>query len=713
MNSIVGARGYRFVTARQWIHGGFGPSALVVLLAGALLFAQSSVHAADQAAPALQAISFGSLPGDRVQLVLTGSAPLGVPGGFSTDSPARIALDFPGVSNALAQKTQAIGVGVARSVTAVEAAGRTRVVINLVTPVGYEVTSDGNRTLVTLGGGANVAVTKASAAAPPARPQPRSIDEIDFRRGDQGAGRILVTLSDPSTPVDIQEEGGRIVISFMDTELPERLARRLDVTDFATPVQTIETVARGNDVRMTIAAGGEYDHLAYQANELFAVELRPLTKEEKDAAQRREKKYTGERLSLNFQDIEVRAVLQLLADFTDLNMVTSDTVTGNITLRLKNVPWDQALDIILKTKGLSMRQTDNVILVAPTAEIAAREQLELESQNKIEELAPLFAEYIEVNYAKAADLAVLLKSKDNQLLSERGNVTVDVRTNTLLVQDTAAKLEDIRRLIAKLDVAVRQVLIESRIVFADDKFTKSLGVKFGLSGFEDTNNGDLYYGGGQTGDYDASGLAGPFVHQDGKENLIVNLPAASAAGSFNFFLGRVADHLLRLELSAMQSEGNGEIIASPRLVTSDQTTATIESGVQVPYQEATSSGATSTSFQDATLKLDVTPHITPNDRVLLDLEVNQDSVGGVPQGATVPSINTRSLKTSVLVDNGETVVLGGVYNQDKNVETTKVPLFGDLPYVGFLFRNKAERNNRDELLIFVTPKILKDTLAAQ
>ncbi len=708
MNSIIGARGQQSITSCLWRRG-LRLFAVTSLLAGALALTAPAAVAAD--GPTLQDISFGALPGDRVQLVLTGSAPLGEPGSFSTDSPARIALDFPGVSSGLAQKTQTIGVGMARSVTTVEAAGRTRVVINLVAPVGYEITSQGNQTLVTLGGAGPAMVSSAPAApAAAAKVASRRIDAIDFRRGDESAGRILVTLSDPSTSVDVQEEGGRIVISFLDTTLPDRLERRLDVTDFATPVKTVETVARGGDVRMTVIPEGEYEHLAYQANELFALELRPLTKEEKDAIRKREKKFTGERLSLNFQDIEVRAVLQLLADFTDLNMVTSDTVSGNITLRLKNVPWDQALDIILKTKGLSMRQTDNVILVAPTAEIVAREQLELESQNKIEELAPLYAEYIEVNYAKASDLAALLKSPDNQLLSERGNVTVDERTNTLLVQDTAAKLEDIRRLIAKLDIPVRQVLIESRIVFANDNFTKNLGVKFGFSGALDTDNTDFFvFGGGQEGDFNLPGNIVEVPAGSGNESLIVDLPAAGAAGSFNFFLGRIADHLLRLELSALQQEGNGEIIASPRLVTSDQTTATIEAGEQIPYQEASSSGATSTSFQDATLKLDVTPHITPNDKVMLELEVNQDSAGEVPQGATAPSINTRSINTSVLVDNGETVVLGGIYNHSRNETETKVPLFGDLPYVGFLFRNSSQTNNRNELLIFVTPKILKDT----
>jgi type IV pilus assembly protein PilQ len=428
--------------------------------------------------------------------------------------------------------------------------------------------------------------------------------------------------------------------------------------------------------------------------------------------------YEGERLSLNFQDIEVRAVLQLLADFTGLNMVVSDTVAGRITLRLQNVPWDQAMDIILKTKGLSMRRNDNVVLVAPTEEIAAREKLELESQQQIEELAPLRSELVQVNYAKAADLAALLKSAENKLISERGSVSIDERTNTLLVQDTAAKLSEIRALVGELDIPVRQVLIESRIVIANNDFAKDLGVRFGFSGTAVSNGNVGVFGGGLAGNQDNTGVSGPFVTSDGaltgsNENLLVNLPqtlAAGSGGAANFILGKAGEYLLRLELSAMQQEGKGEIISSPRVITSDQNEATIKQGVQIPYQEATSSGATSVSFKDAVLELTVTPSITPDDRVIMDLLVKKDNPDFTRAVLGVPPVDTRELTTSVLVDNGETVVLGGVFERTVAENAQKVPFFGDLPGVGFAFRQKQTQDENSELLIFITPKILKDTL---
>jgi type IV pilus assembly protein PilQ len=425
--------------------------------------------------------------------------------------------------------------------------------------------------------------------------------------------------------------------------------------------------------------------------------------------------YEGDRLSLNFQDIEVRAVLQLLADFTGLNMVVSDTVSGRITLRLKNVPWDQAMDIILKTKGLSMRRNDNVILVAPTEEIAAREKLELESQQQIEELAPLRSELIEINYAKAGTLAALLKSEDNKLLSERGSVSIDERTNTLLVQDTAAKLSEIRALISALDVPIRQVLIESRIVIANNDFARDIGVKLGVSGSGTQGTRTGVVGGGLAGDLDATALAGPFISNAGgdNENLLVNLPqtlAQGSGGAFNMLLGKAGSYLLRLELSAMQQEGKGEIISSPRVITSDQNTAVIKQGVEIPYQEATSSGATSVSFKEAVLKLEVTPHITPDDRVIMDLKVNKDNPDFTRAVLGVPPVDTRELETSVLVENGETVVLGGVFERTKAKNRASVPFFGDLPGIGWAFQQNQTQDENSELLIFVTPRILKDTL---
>jgi type IV pilus assembly protein PilQ len=542
---------------------------------------------------------------------------------------------------------------------------------------------------------------------------------IDFKRGTEGEGRVEITLSDPNAVVDMRQQGDNVIVDFLDTKLPDALARTLDVIDFATPVNQVETRAKGNKVHMVISAHGDYEYLAYQANNLYTVEFRPLTRQEKEARARAEHVYTGERLSLNFQDIEVRAVLQLLADFTGLNMVVSDTVSGRITLRLRNVPWDQALDIILKTKGLSMRRTDNVILVAPTEEIAAREKLELESQQQIQELAPLRSELIQVNYAKAADLAELLKSEENKLLSERGNVTIDERTNTLLVQDTAAKLDEIRNLINKLDIPVRQVLIESRIVVANDDFARSLGVKLGLSGItapsDNLGHNNVVVGGGVTGDLDASGIGyqGVEIPAGKNQGLLVNLPQTLAGdgGAVNFLVGKLGSHLLRLELSAMQQEGRGEIVSSPRVITADQNHATIKQGVEIPYREASSSGAATVSFKEAVLSLDVTPHITPDDRIIMELKVNKDSPDFSRSVNGVPPVDTRALETSVLVDNGETVVLGGVFERDKSHNVTRVPFFGELPGVGVLFRNTTVQDKNNELLIFITPKILKDTLS--
>ncbi len=689
---------------------------------------------------ALKAIDFSALPGDRVQLTLSMSDAVTEPSGFVTDNPARISLDFASVKSELGYKTKLIGVGPVHSVTALEAGSRTRLVINLTTPIGYETEVNGDKVLVTLdlsGQAKKPSVASkpqpvvtadrqpasaqgatAPATASTVAPLATDIRNIDFRRGKDGQGRVLVTLGDPTLPVDVREEAGHIVVEFFEASIDSSLLQSLDVMDFATPITKIETRTRGNNVLIDVTPTGEYDYLAYQANETFAVEVRSLTKEEKEDLQRERLIYTGDRLSLNFQDIEVRSVLQLLADFTELNLVTSDTVDGRITLRLKNVPWDQALDIILKSKGLSKRQVDNVIMVAPTEEIAAREQLELESQQKIEELAPLRSDFIQVNYAKAEDLASLLKSEENRLLSERGNVTIDSRTNTLLVQDTTAKLTEIRRLLQRLDIPVRQVLIESRIVIANNDFAKDLGVRFGS-----TYNGNTYSGGLIEDKFEIAGgmpghISGTTAFVDGIENpadsgneaLMVNLPVGSPSGAINFLIGKLGHHLLQLELSAMQTEGRGEVISSPRVITSDQTQATIKQGVEIPYQEASSSGATTVSFKEAVLKLDVTPQITPDDRVRMDLVINKDSPDFSRSVLGVPPLDTRRIETTVLVDNGETVVLGGVFERTKTKDTEKIPFFGDLPYAGVLFRRTENRDQNSELLIFVTPKILKETL---
>ena len=664
-----------------------------------------------QAAVTLDDVSFSSLPGDRVQVRMKFSEPLqDEPVNFSIDNPARIAIDLPGVSLNLDDKSQTIGLGMAHSMVAVEASGRTRVVVNLVHPVSYDISLQGNLVILTLASGvASVMQADARSAATGFEAADKSvaqIDKIDFRRGESGEGRIIITLSDPSIGISLSQESGQIIVDFISTSLPAELDRRLDVIDFATPVKEINTSARGGGVRMLISTvTDQYDHLAYQSGNVFTVEVRPLSKEEKEAMEKAKFGFTGERLSLNFQNIEVRAVLQLIADFTGLNLVATDTVTGSVTLRLKNVPWDQALDIILRSRGLGMRKTGNVMLVAPQAEIAAREKLELESMRQVEELAPLHTEFMQINYAKASDLASLVQSEANSLLSGRGNISIDERTNTLIVQDVATSLEAIRVLIVKLDIPIRQVMIESRIVNADESFTRDLGIRFGYSKrTRDTiapptvNESSVVFGSNAS-----------LFNEPTDDNFLINLPVAGATTNLGLAIGKIGSYLLQLELSALLAEGRGEDIANPKIITVNQKEALIEAGVEIPFQEASSSGATTVAFKKAVLSLRVTPQITPDDRILLDLNVTQNTRGS-PDVLGIPPINTRVVSTQVMVDDGETVVLGGVYNQTDRTSLDRVPFFGDLPYIGFLFKKNRVERNRTELLIFVTPKILKEEL---
>ncbi len=696
---------------------------LVALGALLMLACLQTAHAAAPQLNALKEITFAGLPGHRVQVTFVLSRPAPNPASFTIDNPARIAFDLPATKSELAKRSQAIGIGPARSVTAVEVKGRTRVVLNLFEMVPYETRVEGNRIIVVLGTqGQRPETGTTSAAAAASSPAAASIEpavtDVDFRRGDQGEGRVVVTLSDPSIPVDMRQEAGKIVVEFKGATLPEQLERRLDVTDFATPVKLIDTERKRNGVRMEITPIGEYEYLAYQSDNQFTVEVRETTKEEKEQALKEKFGYTGERLSLNFQDIEVRSVLQLLADFTGQNIVVSDSVTGNLSLRMQNVPWDQALDIVLKTKGLAKRENGNVILVAPSEEIAAREKLELESKKQIEELAPLYSDLIQVNYAKATDLAELLSNEDSSQMSERGKVTVDERTNTLLVQDTADKLEQIRRLVSRLDIPVRQVLIESRIVLANNDFARELGVKFGLShnSVAPDNETGFILGGKLDGDVSYNDTITAYQVPGGtsttrNEGLLVNLPVANPSGAIGIALGKLGSNLLALELSAMQLEDRGEVISSPRVITSNQQEAVIQQGVEIPYQQATSSGATSVTFKEAVLELKVTPQITPDDRIIMDLRVSKDSVGQIFAG--VPSVDTRSVETRVLVDNGETLVLGGIYEQERGKESERVPFFGELPGVGWLFRTERNLNEKSEMLIFVTPKIIKQGMSLQ
>ncbi len=658
----------------------------------------------------LQDVSFATLPGDRVQIKLSLREPAEEPASFTIDNPARIAFDFTDTTIDLPRKSQDIGIGVARSINAIEAGGRTRVVINLAKLVGYTTTVSGNDVIITLNddtAGKYASAEKPAATAVPDSGAAVNILSLDFRRGTKGEGRVELTLADPNTAIDMNKRGKQVIVTLKNSSLSEDLERRLDVIDFATPVQTVDAFNHGNDVRLIITALTDFDHIAYQADEKLTIDLKPIVKKVETEKQRAKFGYTGERLSLNFQNIEVRAVLQLIADFTGINMVTSDTVSGNLTLRLKNVPWDQALDIVLKTKGLAKRVSGNVMLIAPTEEIAAREKLELEASKQIVELAPLINETIQVNYAKASEIAALIQSKEKSFMSARGSVTIDQRTNKLLVLDTAENVDLIIALVEELDIPIRQVLIESRIVLATNQFTRELGVKFGVSSETTSGSRDVTTSGSLSA-ADSFNQFGVTPQLD--ERLNVNLPAvSSAAGSIGLAIAKLPfGTLLDLELSAAQAEGKSETVSSPKVITADQQEALIESGQEIPYQEASSSGATSVSFKKAVLSLKVTPQITPDDRIVMDLAVNKDSpdFGNLVQG--VPPINTNNVETQVLVDNGETVVLGGVYEQTKTKNINRVPFFGDLPLVGVLFRNKTETNDKQELLIFVTPKLLKE-----
>jgi type IV pilus assembly protein PilQ len=678
----------------------------------------------------LQGIEYSAQSGDRVAIYLRLSGDAPEPMSFAIDEPARISLDLPGTSLGTETRRTVVKEGPLDTVMLAEAQGRTRVVLNLDYMVPYTTRVDGNTIVVSLGGeAAGEAPAPAFAAKPstqPASTGPRSVNEVDFRRSADGAGRVIVNLTDPSTVVDLQRQGNNVIVDFRDTELPPELRRRLDVLDFATPVTTVDAIRAGEGTRLIIAATGDFEHYAYQADAQFTIEVREV--EEQKAEERgvydEQKEYSGQRLTLNFQDIETRAVLQLLAEVSGLNMVVSDTVTGNLTLRLRNVPWDQALDIVLATRGLDMRQVDNVILVAPAPEIAAREKADLEARQEIQELAPLVSDFLQVNYAKAADLAAILESGGSggnpSLLSERGSVTIDERTNTLLVYDTADRLSDIRRLVQTLDIPVKQVLIESRIVVVNDDFSRDLGVQMGLTYVNDRNDGLISVTGSGTGsdtivqsgidNLNNTGQISPVEVPGIQDRYNVNLPIDNPAGRVALAI-LDSDYLIDLELQAAQSEGRGEIVSTPRVITANQKEAIIEQGVEIPYQESASSGATTTQFKKAVLSLRVTPQITPDERVIMDLQVNQDNVGEFVPSATgglVPSIDTRQVVTQVLVNDGETVVLGGIFETERRETENKVPVLGDLPAVGRLFKSTNDVSNKTELLIFVTPKILRE-----
>ena len=687
------------------------------------IFLSPSILAAN-----LQALDVAALPGDRVELKLTFDEPILAPRGYTIEQPARIALDLPGVSNKLGAKNRELGVGNARSVTVVEAKDRTRLIVNLTTLAPYSTRAEGNNLYVVVGEGASpvgasVPVPVASSVSVPQKvkyaTQKQQISSIDFQRGDQGEGNIVISLSDSALSPDIQDQGGKIRLKFSKTMLPDALKVKLDVKDFATPVQFVSSSEAGGDAVIVIEPVGFYDYLAYQADNKLTISVKPLSQSDVEQQKKENFAYNGEKLSLNFQDIDVRSVLQLIADFTDLNLVASDTVSGNITLRLQNVPWDQALDLVLKTKGLDKRKVGNVLMVAPADEIAARERQELEAQKQVAELAPLRKDVIQLNYAKASDIAKIYEDNDSQgTLKDdmRGSVIFDDRTNTLIVTLTQERIDELRRIVTQLDIPVRQVMIEARIVEANVDFDKSLGVRGGGNFW----HGDKWNAWGKDGDLgveenDEGGNVGRFpgLRTSPVNSPFVDLGAAAATSGLG--IGFVTDNvILDLQLSAMEKTGSGEVVSQPKVVTADKETAKILKGSEVPYQEASSSGATSTSFKQAALSLEVTPQITPDNRVIIEVKVTKDAPDFSQAAATggVPSINKNEVNAKVLVADGETIVIGGVFSNTQSKSVDKVPFLGDLPYLGRLFRRDLVQDKKSELLIFLTPRIMNNQAIA-
>lgn len=699
----------------------------------------------------LDDIDFTALPGNEFEMELEFSSQPPQPESYTLDTPARIVLDFPGVESALAKKKHPLSFENAQSAVVLTADGKTRVIINLNQMTAFQPQVIGNSFNLRIGGAdpsgymVDTQPEYASATVPSAQTS-RAVTDVDFSRGEAGEGLVKLQLSDPHVSVDVQQAGSKIQLSFFNTELPDSLDRRLEVLDFATPVKAIDTRLEGTTTKVTIEAVGEYDYLAYQADGQYVVSVKPLTPEELEEKNAKFA-FVGEKLSLNFQDIEVRSVLQLIADFTDLNLVASDTVSGNITLRLDNVPWDQALDIVLKAKGLDKRLEGNVLMVAPAAEIAERERLQVEANKQLQELAPLITEFVRIKYADAVELFELFnvdesdddedKTSTRSILSERGSAIVDQRTNTIILTDTEEKIGEFRKLVDKIDIPVRQVEISARIVVATTDFRKEIGARWGAQGGWDVggNNAFGVAGGleGLTDPYNplinfpiGDSILGSNSEDGGQiaigaiadepeannvdifDGLNVDLGVANPAGKVTFEL-LTENIFLDLELSAMESDGYAEIASQPKVLTGDKQKATIRSGQEVAYQEATSSGATSVKFKEAVLKLEVTPQITPDNRVILDLFISQDNVANVTYNG-VPALDITDIETQALVGDGQTLVLGGIFQYQDLTQEEKVPLLGDIPYLGRIFRNDLETSEKREILIFITPKIIDDQL---
>jgi len=715
-----------------------------ILLALALCLQASNSMAETE--KAIENLQFSTLAGNRVQIVLGLQGDVGKPKIFETDNPARIALDFNGVKSHLAKKSFPVKQGAVNNVYVIEAGGRTRVIVNLNDLVAYKTQQMNGKFFLTLDAAKSVAlkeknIRKQQKQDVISKLVPRQeITGLDFRRGPKGEGRLLLKLSNPNTIVDIKERGDKVVLNFLNTRLPANLAKQYDVMDFATPVRSIVAKQRGNGVSINIKpVDGNFEYSSFQSEGMLTVEFRPLSEAEKLSRVKSKFPFTGKKLTLNFQDIEVRSVLQILADFTNLNIIASDSVKGNVTLRLNDVPWDQALALVLKSKGLAKRQSGNVIFVAPAAEITKMEEEELAAKKVVEKLEPLRTEYIPIQYAKAEEIQALLSGRNvvrsqstsssisgtgggfltprtststtnrqttrNQqqgLLSPRGTSTVDSRTNTLIIRDTAKQLEEIHKMIAQLDIPVRQVMIESRIVIATTEFARNLGVKFGVAKQANVGSGKSFALGG-------TGTSGNINGTTTVTNTLVDLAAAGIkkhpVGALGMTLARGADYVLNLELQALENNGKGEVLANPRVMTINREKAIIKQGVQIPYQTVSQNNGTQTQLIDAVLELNVTPQITPSGEVLMDLLIKKDS----PDTST-GGISKREIRTNALVKDGETVVLGGVYEQNEANQIYKVPFFGDLPGVGFMFRKKEVSDTRTELLIFITPKIVKKTL---
>ncbi|BFM13021.1 type 4a pilus secretin PilQ [Simiduia litorea] len=714
---------------------------LRVVAIATLIFSAGAVQA-----NTIQDIKFAELPGQRFEVHLQFSDAPATPDGYTIDKPARIVLDFPETDNALSQKKYALSFENAKDAAIVSAGGRTRLIISLDDLQPYSTRTEGNQFILAVGGtnvgdsmakanvGSSATLSQQTSVSKSLNEKPSnsrvSVADVDFKRNAQGAGELYFTLSDAHLEVDVDEVSSGVRVTFINTFLEQELRRRLDVTDFATPVTQVNMNYDGRNTVVDIAAPGQFDYIAYQADNSYVISVKPLNKQELEA-KNAAFAFVGDKLSLNFQDIEVRSVLQLIADFTELNLVASDTVSGRITLRLDNVPWDQALDLVLKTKGLDKRQIGNVLMVAPAAEIAERERQELETKKQLEELAPLRTEYIRVRYANAKELFELFKGKresggssrdfggasggsggdrnsTGSLLSERGRAIVDERTNSIILTDTEEKITEFKKVIAEVDIPIRQVMIEARIVIANTDFREELGVRWGGLGFSNGDNGQGRFTGSlETLDYDEDDTGK--IEFDLNDSMMIDLGVANPAGAITAAF--VDDNTyLALELSALEDSGHAEVVSQPKVITGDKQKATIMSGTEIPYQEASSSGATTTSFKEAVLKLDVTPQITPDNHIIMELQIHKDSVGEItPTG--IPAIDVTQLNTKVLAADGETIVLGGIFQTEQVKGVTKVPFFGDIPYLGRAFRQDVTRENKTELLIFITPRIMADNFA--